>query len=165
MSTCTFFIHGLHGSSEGTKARFFKTECPFMDVNDFRGSLSERMEKLEQMTASAAAVILVGSSYGGLMGAIYAIQHPEKVKKLVLLAPALSMPDFTVWTHMVTPVPTTIFHGKQDRIVPLEPVRLIAEQCFSDLTFFAVEDDHFLSKTFDTIDWKALLGHDPLNEN
>ena len=44
-------------------------------------------------------------------------------------------------------VPTIIIHGTQDTVVPLEPVREIAQRLISNLTLYTVEDDHGLHKT------------------
>ena len=55
-------------------------------------------------------------------------------------------------------MPIVIFHGLQDDVVPLAPVRTIAEQLFINHTFNAVEDDHSLHDTFATLDWDTLLG-------
>jgi len=42
-------------------------------------------------------------------------------------------------------------------VVPLAPVHQIACRVFENLTFNMVDDDHFLSKTFKSIDWDKLL--------
>ena len=54
----------------------------------------ERMEKLEGLLAGKNELVLVGSSYGGLMAAVYACLHEERVKKLILLAPALHLEPY-----------------------------------------------------------------------
>ena len=95
------------------------------------------------------------------MGALYALEHPTQVKKLILLAPALSFPAFARVCEKRPPVssqvPTIIFHGTDDTVVPLEPVKRIAERIFLDLDFHVVPDDHRLSKTFQEMDWETLL--------
>ena len=77
--TCAF-IHGLESSSQGAKGVFFRQRYPDMIIEDFEGPLSERMEKLKELLANKDNLILVGSSYGGLMAAVYACLHEEKVK-------------------------------------------------------------------------------------
>ena len=54
-------------------------------------------------------------------------------------------------------IPTIVYHGRQDQIVPLEPTRGLAQQVFRDLTFNEVDDEHGLYKTVYEIDWPALL--------
>ena len=154
--TCVF-IQGLESSSQGTKGVFFRERYPDMIIEDYSGSFSQRMEKIEGLLARKNHLILVGSSYGGLMAAVYAGLHEERVKKLILLAPALHSELLQPYREKKLTVPTTIFHGRQDRVVPLAPVRAIAEQLFMNLKFNLVEDDHFLHDTFATLDWDRLL--------
>ena len=79
------------------------------------------------------------------MGAIFTCEHPDQVRKLVLLAPALMLLQFTPFLRLApVSVPTTILHGRQDTIVPLEEVREIAEKVFSNLRYKIVDDDHRL---------------------
>ena len=59
------FIHGLESSSQGTKGSFFTRRYAGMIVEDFPGTLGERMAKLERLLENMSDLILVGSSYGG----------------------------------------------------------------------------------------------------
>jgi 23S rRNA G2445 N2-methylase RlmL len=54
-------------------------------------------------------------------------------------------------------VPTVIYHGSRDEIVPLVMVRPLAEQVFMNLYFHVVDDDHGLYKTVHELDWQALV--------
>jgi len=54
-------------------------------------------------------------------------------------------------------VPTTIIHGKADDVVPLEPVREISKELFTNLTYIVVDDGHRLHKAFEELDWKSIL--------
>jgi len=54
-------------------------------------------------------------------------------------------------------LPVYIFHGKNDEIIPLKSIQVIAEKVFPDLTFTVMDDDHRLSKTFTSIDWPLLI--------
>ncbi|HDZ23741.1 MAG TPA: alpha/beta fold hydrolase [Desulfobacteraceae bacterium] len=85
------FIHGLDSSNQGTKARFFKEKYPDMIIPNFGGPLQERLEKLEKVLSGRSTINLIGSSFGGLMATIFAMDHPDRVKNLILLAPALPM--------------------------------------------------------------------------
>ncbi|MGD8406923.1 MAG: YqiA/YcfP family alpha/beta fold hydrolase, partial [Anaerolineales bacterium] len=109
---------------------------------------------------------IIGSSLGGLMAAIFTCEHPYQVQKLVLLAPALILPQFAPFLDTSTSlsagsepvsVPTTIIHGTQDTIVPLEKVREIAQKVFTNLTYKIVNDDHSLHKTADSLNWNTVL--------
>jgi pimeloyl-ACP methyl ester carboxylesterase len=157
MKPTRVFIHGLESTSQGTKGVFFRERYPDMIIEDFFGSFSQRMEKLEGLLARENHLVLVGSSFGGLMAAVYAGLHEERVKELILLAPALHSELYQPYLKKKLTMPITIFHGRQDQVVPLAPVRVIAEQLFMNLKFNVVEDDHFLHNTFATLDWDTLL--------
>lgn len=151
------FIHGLEGSSQGVKAQLLRGIFPEILTPDVRGSLEERMARLEQIVGEAQGWTMIGSSFGGLMGAMFTCQHPEQVDRLILLAPALVWPDFAADPPGPVDVPTVVYHGTRDEVVPLEPVRALAEQAFSNLTFHAVDDDHGLYKTVHELDWRDLV--------
>lgn len=151
------FIHGLESSSQGNKGVFFRRRYPEMLVEDFEGPLEKRMKKLTALLAGKKDMIIVGSSFGGLMAAIYACLQSEEIRKLILLAPALDLEDFKPYVARRLHMPVTIFHGMGDDVVPPEPVRRIAGQVFKNLTYHPVDDDHPLSKTFPTYDWDDLL--------
>ncbi len=151
------FIHGLESSGQGDKGRYFRERYPDMIIGDYTGSLQERMQTLYKRLEGESDLILVGSSYGGLMAAIFACEQETRVRKLVLLAPALSLPDFDPYLARRLPIPTAVFHGSGDEVVPPEPVRKIAEQVFLNLAYHRVDDDHSLHGTFSAMDWDALL--------
>lgn len=157
MKPTRVFIHGLESSSQGTKGGFFRKRFPDMIIENYFGSFSERMEKLEELLAGKEHLILVGSSFGGLMAAVYACLHEERVKKLILLAPALHLEYYQPYLTKKLIMPIALFHGRQDDVVPLEAVRAVAEPLFMNLKFNMVEDDHVLHNTFSTLEWDNLL--------
>ena len=152
------FIHGLLSSGQGFKARLLRQRLPDILTPDFPGDLDERMAKLEAILAEGEEHILIGSSFGGLMAALYACRHPERVKKVILLAPALPFPAFADNPPAPCDIPAIIYHGKRDTIVPLEPTRELAQRVFHNLTFHVVDDDHMLHDTVQRLDWEALAG-------
>jgi pimeloyl-ACP methyl ester carboxylesterase len=157
MQPTRVFIHGLESSSQGTKGLFFRERYPQMIVEDFSGSFLQRMEKLGTLLAGKDNLVLVGSSYGGLMAAVYACLNEERVKKLILLAPALHLDPYRPYLNKKLHMPTAIFHGLRDSVVPLPAVREIAERLFVNHKFYAVDDDHSLHDSFPTLDWDNLL--------
>jgi predicted esterase len=157
MEPVRVFIHGLESSGHGTKGTFFRERYPGMIVEDFFGSFSQRMAKLEELLEKKNNLILVGSSYGGLMAAVYACLHAERVSKLVLLAPAINLEPYEPYRDKILRMPITIVHGLQDDVVPLEKVRKVAGKSFANLDFRTVEDDHPLSATFPLLDWDEFL--------
>jgi pimeloyl-ACP methyl ester carboxylesterase len=157
MSWKRVFIHGLEGSSQGNKARLLRSHFPDILTPDFTGSVAERMHQLESLLAADNDLVLIGSSLGGLMAAMYTCQHPHRVRRLVLLAPALVHPAFAPFRNCCVAVPTCIYHGTRDDVVPLDPVRTIASQVFTSLTFHVVEDDHRLAHTVQTLPWQTIV--------
>ena len=151
------FIHGLESSSQGTKGVFFKEKFPDMIIPNFPGSLQERMEKLHGILAGKSGIRMVGSSFGGLMAAIFAAEHEDRVDKLILLAPALNLMEFSDYHEKKIAVPVWVYHGRNDEVIPLEAVEGIAKKIFPNLTLHAMDDDHYLHKSFMAIDWKTLL--------
>jgi pimeloyl-ACP methyl ester carboxylesterase len=161
MNLARVFIHGLESSSRGTKATFFKRRYADMIVEDFHGTLDQRMHKLSGLLSDDPALIMVGSSLGGLMAAIFALENPNRVKKLILLAPALTFPDFEPYLCHRIEIPVTVYHGKKDDVVPAAPTYEVAREIFGNLAFNEVDDDHMLSQTFKAIDWDDLLETKP----
>ena len=92
------------------------------------------------------------------MGAVFTCKHPGLVRKLILLAPALILPEFTSEHFQPTDIPTVLIHGNQDDVVPPDPVRRIAQEIFTNLEYIAVEDGHRLQKALLEMDWDAILG-------
>jgi predicted esterase YcpF (UPF0227 family) len=75
MATTLVFIHGLESTSQGTKGQYFQQNFPEMIIEDYTGDFAQRMRKLASVLAGKINLILVGSSYGGLMAAQFAIQN------------------------------------------------------------------------------------------
>lgn len=158
----SIFIHGLEGTSQGAKATLLRELFPAMSIPDFRGSLDERMTSLYQVMGAEKTWTVIGSSFGGLMGAFFALKRPTQVRKLVLLAPALVWPDFATWVEGLSPpqpvnMPVTVYHGSRDEIIPLALTRDLASRVFNNLAFITVDDDHGLYQTAHRIDWHTLL--------
>lgn len=151
------FIHGLESSNQGTKAKFFRERYPDMLIPNFPGSLEERMQKLRSELEGKSDIILVGSSFGGLMATIYAMENEERIKRLVLLAPALLMMEKTPYKPHPIGISVWIYHGSHDELLPAEETKKWALNWFKKLNFELVDDDHMLHKSFRQIDWDSLL--------
>jgi alpha-beta hydrolase superfamily lysophospholipase len=157
MENTLVFIHGLESTAQGTKGLFFRQFFPQMIIEDYTGDFAARMRKLDSLLSGKNDLIIVGSSYGGLMATQYAIENENKVKKMILLAPALNLPELKPPVNNKLPLPVIIFHGTEDDIVDPYAVKTIALKYFSNLKHHLVDDDHPLHKTFPMLDWKNLL--------
>ncbi len=151
-----FFIHGLESSSKGNKGRWFANHFPAMVIEDYPGSLVARMEKLEKRCSSYEKLTLIGSSFGGLMALKFAIRYPEKCAQLILLAPALNFEGFSPPARKLD-IKSTVFIGRFDTVTPADTVVPIVKSCFVEPTITLFDDDHGLSKTFETLDWQGML--------
>ena len=157
MSSTRVFIHGLESTSHGTKGEFFRNKFPDMILEDFTGPLDQRMDRLNRLLKNKTDLVLVGSSYGGLMAAIYACRNLRTVKKLILLAPALDLTDFHPYLTRRIDIPVVLYHGLLDDVVPPKAVQIIARKVFSNLDYHAVDDDHSLHHTFSDMAWDELF--------
>jgi len=152
-----FFLHGLDSSGNGTKGRFFAEHFPEVERPDFEGTLLERIEQLEKLCAGYDKLIFVGSSFGGLMGTCFAIEQPERVHRLVLLAPALNFAGYEPPNNHIN-VENFIVIGSKDVVTPPTLVIPKVEETFANPQIREVDDDHFLHQTFAGLDWPSLLG-------
>ena len=141
----------------GTKGIFFTDRYPDMIVEDFVGTFKERMEKLNKLLSGKACLILVGSSYGGLMATVYAFNNEKTIKKLILLAPALDLYEFEPYLGRQLLAPVVVYHGRDDDVVSPRAVRDIARSLFTNLDYHLVDDDHSLHATFSLMNWDDLL--------
>ena len=94
------YLHGFASSPNSSKAQFFRRkfaerrvpmEIPQLDEGNFENlTISGQLNVIERAVAGKPA-ILMGSSLGGYLAALYAARHPE-IERLVLLAPAFQFP-------------------------------------------------------------------------
>lgn len=152
------YLHGSDSNSNSGKARLFREWFPGMLTPEFTGSFDERMAQLYSSLSDQTDWTIIGSSYGGLMGTLFTLDNETQVRKLILLAPALTRdPLASLPNPQPVSVPTILIHGTLDTVVPPEPVRAIAQKLFTNLTIHIVEDDHRLQKSVHELDWETIL--------
>ncbi len=160
------FIHGLESSGKGFKGNLFRKvfpECLTPDFEKFNSKISskallkKRMEQLIAVLKDKYPWIIIGSSFGGLMGAIYSCQNPERVLKLILLAPYISTSELDPKKYSSINIPVIVFHGIHDNIVSIKRSKTRAEKLFTNLTYNIVNDDHYLHNTVKTINWQEIV--------
>ena len=163
--TNIIFIHGLESSGQGFKGKLFQKVLPGILTPNFKpyqpGTstqilLEERMAQLIPILEEKQPWIIIGSSFGGLMGTLYTCRYPEKVAKLILLAPLLEHPELHPNKCQKINIPVVIYHGKNDKIVRMNPSRNRAERLFLNLKYNAMDDDHMLHDTVRNINWLNL---------
>ncbi|HOW58077.1 MAG TPA: hypothetical protein PKZ12_08735 [Smithellaceae bacterium] len=151
------FIHGLESTSQGTKGQYFRRHFPAMIIEYYTGDFNARMTKLNAILSGKNNLILIGSSYGGLMASVFAAKNENLLVKMILLAPALLLPEFFPYQHTVINIPVVIYHGTHDTLVDPLIVRQIAEKIYPALEYHKVDDDHPLTATFPLLDWIKIL--------
>lgn len=128
---------------------------------DFSGSLEERLSQLDgictETETAQESLLLVGSSYGGLMATCYAISNPQRVVKLVLMAPALNFPGLSMPPEQQVVAPTYLLIGSKDDVTPPDKVIPMAKKIFANIEINLVAEDHLLHESFADLDWKILL--------
>jgi uncharacterized protein len=100
MTTHFIYLHGFASSPASKKANLFKERftqlgialrVPDLNMPDFAHlTLSAMLERVDQEVKDcpAGAVCLLGSSMGGLTALHYADQHPGRIERMMLMAPA-----------------------------------------------------------------------------
>jgi predicted esterase len=146
MENTLVFIHGLESTAQGAKGQYFSKNFPQMIIEDYAEDFDTRMNKLSILLAGKNNLIIVGSSYGGLMAVQYAMKNENRVKKLILLAPALNLPEFKIDHDKKLKIPVIVYHGTNDDVVNPQIVKKIALKCFINMEYHLVKDDHPLHK-------------------
>ncbi len=95
------YLHGFASSPQSGKAQFFRKRLeeqgielhiPALDGGDFAHlTISSQLRIVDEAVAGRPTV-LFGSSMGGYLAALYAAQHAN-IEKLILMAPAFQFPQ------------------------------------------------------------------------
>lgn len=98
--TRVVYLHGFASSPQSSKARFFAErfaahgvdiQVPQLDEGNFEALTITGQLGVIDRAVNGRPVILMGSSLGGYLAALYAARNPQ-VERLILLAPALQFP-------------------------------------------------------------------------
>lgn len=137
-----YFFHGLESGPQGSKYRSLRARFPDIISPDFQGidDIEQRLAIAARQTEGQVDQVIVGSSFGGLCAALLADRYPERVRALVLLAPALNHP---IARGLKVPGNTVILHGTPDEVIPVQVSRCWAAE--RGLELIEVDDNHRLS--------------------
>jgi pimeloyl-ACP methyl ester carboxylesterase len=101
-------------------------QIPDLAAGDFENLTVTRQLRILEQQANASKYTLIGSSLGGYLAALYAARHPERVDRLVLLAPAFGF--YQLWMASLGPDKIAewkqagslnVFHYGEGRELPL----------------------------------------------
>lgn len=96
------YLHGFASSPNSRKAQYFHDQfaangitmlTPALDGGDFEsltlsGQLAILESTIQDLGAAGLPVTLMGSSMGGYLATLYAARNPDRVDRLILMAPA-----------------------------------------------------------------------------
>src|SRR5258708_3369207 len=95
------YLHGFASSPQSTKARYFaqkfgetvQFEAPDLTEGDFENTtVSQQLRFLEKLVGQDGdPIILMGSSMGGYLAALFAARHPRRVSRVILMAAAFGL--------------------------------------------------------------------------
>ena len=149
------WAHGLWGSPNGSKVTAIREsgiEVISPDFNEME--LVDRVELLKE-TIDIGDVVLAGSSWGGLACALTAQEKPEKLRGLLLLAPALDHPeapnDNPEELKAPDDLPVTIIHSVTDHIIDISASKNYIERSGNNVQLIEVEDSHVLEDSIELI--------------
>src|SRR5580704_4941030 len=95
------YLHGFASGPASSKAQFFRArfgelgvpfEAPQLDEGDFQALTVSRQLGVVDQAVHNDRVVLMGSSLGGYLAALYAARH-QNIERIVLLAPAFQFPS------------------------------------------------------------------------
>ena len=128
------YLHGFASSPQSTKARFFAEKfaharvpfaAPALDAGDFQNlTVSAQLQIVDAAASKGERPVLMGSSLGGYLAALYAAQHPRSVDRLILLAPAFRFQER--WRARLSP--QELEQWKQQGWAPIYHYRAKADQ-------------------------------------
>lgn len=152
------FFHGLDSSPEGTKSRLLKKTYPECWIPHLPPDIYKRLEIVK--TGITEPTVIIGSSLGGLTAVMFAMQHPEMVSGLVLMAPAVGCTEKSILADYEPLVgslyipggfQTVIVAGIHDTLIPISAIRSVIERSpeKESIRLHEVDDDHMLHQSLE----------------
>ena len=95
-----FYLHGFASGPGSSKGQFFRQrfadlgyelQLPDLTESDFENTTLSRQLALLDRLVGATPAVLIGSSMGAYLAALFAACHPKRVPGVVLLAPAFDL--------------------------------------------------------------------------
>ena len=144
------YLHGFASSAQSSKATYFAAKLrergiqlltPDFNQPDFATLTISRM--IEQVGAlmnrhRGSPVTLVGSSLGGFVAVQTAVRYPDRIGRMILLAPAFDLSSGPPGDRTVDEWKRTnrmdVFHYAYGRVMPLEYALYTDAQMYDSLS-------------------------------
>ena len=149
-----WFLHGLDSSPRGTKGRLLASRYPECIMPELPPDPAARLEVVERSVREP--VVLIGTSLGGATALAYSMKHPDMVRGLVLMAPAVTFGERgesgSPWgdrprrAYVPAGIPAVVIGGRRDTLVPPALLRALRERSPEpwNILVLEVDDDHDL---------------------
>jgi len=156
-----YFFHGMEASPQGTKAQFLRKHYPDIIIPELPPDIYKRIEIINNLVTEPA--YLIGSSLGGLSALFFAMEKPDLVKEMILLAPAVGFSDPEFFnardlkkinsTLIPAGIPCVIMAGEEDDVIPLEDIRALVSRspARNQIKLLTVKDNHSLNQSLDLL--------------
>jgi pimeloyl-ACP methyl ester carboxylesterase len=156
------FSHGKESGPWGSKiqrlaaaARSLRWDVESLDYTGMDDPDARVPLLANRLAHEIKPVVLVGSSMGGYVSTVVAMNRP--VSGLFLLAPALFMPGYAVQDYAPLSCPIAVVHGWRDDVIPWNHSVRFAERHRAKLHL--LDGDHRLNDCLDPIEqyWRQFL--------
>ena len=147
-----YYFHGLESSPSGFRAQYLKERYPEILIPKLPKDAEQRHQILTGLLKPDAYII--GSSLGGLSALICAKHFPERIRGMVLLAPAVGFFEaryrtaenlnFVASLTIPETIPTTILAATEDEVIPMEAIEALVARSGKGhhLRLHKLEDEH-----------------------
>jgi len=167
-----YFLHGMESSPLGTKSIFLKKHFPECLSPELTPDIQKRKEVLSNLIKEPA--YLVGSSLGGLSALLFAMEYPDLVEAMILLAPAVGAYNIDLFdkndlgeikkTYIPEGIPSLVIVGELDEVIPMDAIEEMIERSpdSKNILMKKVQDDHSLNNHLDLLlnsTKKMVAGH------
>lgn len=141
----------------GTKSVFLKKHFPECDSPELTPDIQERKKVLQDLIKDPA--YLVGSSLGGLSALLFAMENPDLVKAMIILAPAVGAFNMDLFdkkdlgeikkTYIPKGIPCLVIAGELDDVIPMGAIEeMISRSPDQNLiSMKKVKDGHSLNNS------------------
>ncbi len=160
------YLHGFASGPGSTKGDYFARHFqqlgatvhqPDLNEGDFRNlTLTRALKLIDRTAAEIQPSLVIGSSLGGYLAALYASMRPQQVPALVLMAPAFGFPRR--WAERLGE--GKLLQWRENAVMPVYHYR---EERMRDIAYSLYEDALWYDETPE-ISQPTLVFHGKLDD-